>query len=84
MKPTEYPAYAEKMADAIMEQYQEPYHTDRAYGRKVLITHILGEMNQYPELEEDSEELEIIEEGAAEMFGESWDNSDWDEEEDED
>lgn len=74
MKPADYPAHAEKMADEIMKQYKEPYKGRRKEGREILVRFILREMNQYEELEEDSEELEIIDEGAGEMFIESWQN----------
>lgn len=74
MKPSDYPAYADKMADEIMKQYKEPYKGRRKEGRAMLVRYILYEMNQYAELEEDADELVMIDEGACEMLLESWEN----------
>lgn len=70
----QFPELAKKMADDVMKADKTSYRGKRTEGREMLEKHILEELQEHEEIDDESEDCEMISEGAAEMFGESWDN----------
>ena len=69
-----YPELAAKMADQIMKDYPNVWKGQRREARADLENSILADLEEYDDIDVQSEEYNIIEESHSESFVESWQN----------